>query len=414
MIGIDQYVAWPRLGNAVSDAIGAERMFSQLGFEEVTSPLLDASATGEALRHLLTDHLAQLTPDDSLVVFFAGHGHTHTAHLGDVSVKTGYLIPVDATPPSEQVAASWLRLDSWLSDVARLPPRHILVIIDACHSGVALESLIKWRGAAQSPTSELHELQLRRSRRIITSALDDQRAMDTGPYAGHSLFTGCLLEGLSGGLSEGGRRMATGSEIGLYLQRRVSSYPMSAQTPDFGAFELDDRGEIVIPLPEAPAPSGVGSSVPVAAQHELLIELGRGGMGVVHLARRADGRLIVVKRLRPELARNVKVRRSFLEEARIAARIKHPSVVEVLGTGFDAKGGPWLEMEWAPGVSLQALTDAAPLPWDLYVAVIDELLAGLHAAHTVVGDDGHTLELVHRDVSPHNVLVTYDGHAKII
>jgi ABC-type branched-subunit amino acid transport system substrate-binding protein len=89
-------------------------------------------------------------------------------------------------------------------------------------------------------------------------------------------------------------------------------------------------------------------------------------------------------------------------------------VVEVLGTGFDARGVPWLEMEWAPGVSLQALSDAVPVPWDLYVAVIGELLGGLHAAHTVVGDDGRTLELVHRDVSPHNVLVTYDGHAKVI
>jgi serine/threonine protein kinase/ABC-type branched-subunit amino acid transport system substrate-binding protein/uncharacterized caspase-like protein len=467
VIGIDQYVAWPVLSNAVSDATGVARLFRRLGFVEVTSPLLDGAATGEAMRRLLTDDLAQLAPDDSLVLFFAGHGHTHTANFSDVSVKTGYVIPVDAAGHSEHVAANWLRLDSWLSDVARLPPRHILVIIDACHSGVALGALIKWRGAGSSPTSELDELQERRSRRIITSALDDQRAMDSGPYPGHSLFTGCLIEGLSGGLSESGRRLATGSELGLYVQRRVSSYPMSRQTPDFGALELDDRGEIVVPLlsaneppnapappseplsstgasaeaalrvplplplaepsspsapagrrvdiPKVPAPHGMAMSLPTAAaQHELLVELGRGGMGVVHLARCADGRLIVVKRLRPELARNVNVRRSFLEEARIAARIKHSSVVEVFGTGFDAKGVPWLEMEWAPGVSLQALTDAAPLPWDLYVAVIAELLAGLHAAHTVVGEDGETLALVHRDVSPHNVLVTYEGHAKIL
>lgn len=479
VIGIDQYMAWPRLNNAVNDAVGAAQMFTRLGFEEVTPPLLDDAATGDAMRRLVTEDLARLEPSDSLVVFFAGHGHTHTVHYGDVSVKTGFVVPVDGAGQREQIAASWLRLDSWLSDVARLPPRHILVIIDACHSGVALGALIKWRTAAPGAIAS-DELQARRSRRVITSALDDQRAMDSGPYPGHSLFTGCLIEALSGGLSQGGRRVATGSEIGLYVQHRVSTYPMSQQTPDFGAFELDDRGEILVPVvsttwpgpaswpgpqpqpvaPDAPRrwlPTASGSVSPLepvaagaseadnaagrtlvhrpaelsasftatwcrddtdvqvmAPPHELLVELGRGGMGVVHLARRGDGQLLVVKRLRPDLARNVSVRRSFLEEARIAARIKHPNVVEVLATGFDARGVPWLEMEWAPGVSLQALTDAAPLSWDLYVAVMAELLVGLHAAHTVVGDDGKILELVHRDVSPHNVLVTYDGHAKVI
>jgi uncharacterized caspase-like protein len=190
-IGIDAYAAWPRLSNAVSDALGAARMFARLGFVEVAPPLLDDAATEDAMRRLLTDRLAQLSPDDNLVLFFAGHGHTHTVDLGDVSVKTGYVLPVDAARPTEHAAANWLRLDSWLSDVARLPPRHILVIIDACHSGVALGALVKWRGAAPAPSNDLEELRNRRSRRIITSALDDQRAMDTGPYPGHSLFTGC-------------------------------------------------------------------------------------------------------------------------------------------------------------------------------------------------------------------------------
>src|SRR5262249_36910120 len=156
--------------------------------EHLPSPLLDDAATGEAMRRLLTDDLAQLAKDDSLVVFFAGHGHTHTADLGDISVKTGYLIPVDAAAPGEQISASWLRLDGWLRAVARLPPRHILVIIDACHSGLALGSLVKGRGAAPAPAGDLEQLHARRSRRIITSALDDQRAMDNGPYPGHSLF----------------------------------------------------------------------------------------------------------------------------------------------------------------------------------------------------------------------------------
>src|SRR5262249_38617407 len=112
VIGIDQYRAWPQLSNAVSDAQGTARIFRRLGFVEVGSPLLDGAATGEAMRRLLTDHLAKLAPDDSLVVFFAGHGHTHTSSFGDTLVKTGYIIPVDAAGSGEHVAVDWLRLDS--------------------------------------------------------------------------------------------------------------------------------------------------------------------------------------------------------------------------------------------------------------------------------------------------------------
>jgi len=248
VIGIDRYVTWPRLANAVSDAAGALRLFKRLGFEEVTTPLFDDAATGEALRRLVTDDLGQLSPNDSLVLFFAGHGHTHTARFGNMSVKTGCVIPVDAARPGGHVSSSWLRLDTWLSDIARLPPRHILVIVDACHSGVALNTLHKWRGEGPELTTELAALQTRRSRRIITSALDDQHAIDSGPYPGHSLFTGCLIEALSGGLAKDGQCVATGREIGQYVQKRVRSYPLSTQTPDFGTFELDDRGDIVVPI----------------------------------------------------------------------------------------------------------------------------------------------------------------------
>lgn len=260
VIGIDHYLAWTRLENAVSDAAAVSRLFRRLGFDEVTRPLLDDAATGEALRRLVSDDLAQLSPDDSLVLFFAGHGHTHTAHFGDVSVKTGCVIPVDGARPHGHVASSWLRLDTWLSDIARLPPRHILVIVDACHSGISLAAAHRWRAEGPCPAEELTALQARRSRRIITSALDDQRAMDGGPYPGHSLFTGCLIEALSGGLAVRGQRVATGGELGLYLQQRVRSYPPLTQTPDFGAFELDNRGDLVLPL--EPEDSTAGPAAP--------------------------------------------------------------------------------------------------------------------------------------------------------
>lgn len=100
VIGIDRYHAWSHLSNAVSDALGTLRIFEQLGFEQACAPLLDTAVTGDALRRLVTDDLATLGPNDSLVLFFAGHGHTITrTYPGDAFGKMGYLIPVDGDPP---------------------------------------------------------------------------------------------------------------------------------------------------------------------------------------------------------------------------------------------------------------------------------------------------------------------------
>jgi len=224
------------------------RLFTGLGFTAAAEPLLNEAATAEAMRRLVTETLVRLAPEDSLVMFFAGHGYTRTSDLGNVSVKTGYLIPVDATEPQGRITANWLRLDGWLSDIARLPARHVLVLIDACHSGVALNMEAR-------PAEDRAVLARRRSRQVITSALDDQRAMDGGPYPGHSLFTGCLIEAFSGGLVAPGEHFVTGGEIGQYLKRRVAAYPPMTQTPDVGAFELDDRGDLIIPVSGTPAPA---------------------------------------------------------------------------------------------------------------------------------------------------------------
>lgn len=256
-IGIDGYQRWPRLGNAVRDAMGALQLFQRLGFESVTEPLLDHRATGGALQALVTDDLAGLGPDDSLVLFYAGHGGMRQHHLGDRMVRTGYLIPVDASDAPGKVS-TWIELEGWLRAVALLPARHVLVILDACHSGIALDPAIRWRDVSWVGEAPLPTLNARRSRRIITSALDDQLACDGGPVRGHSLFTGCLIEALTGGLRARHGGVATGSELGAYLQRRVESYPGSSQTPDFGAFAFDDRGEMLIPVA---APRRTRSSV---------------------------------------------------------------------------------------------------------------------------------------------------------
>src|SRR4029079_12063923 len=102
--------------------------------------------------------------------------------------------------------------ESWLTEITRIPAKHILVILDACHSGLALGPVIQWRsrGMEHARREPLEQLRARRSRRIITSALDDQLAMDGGPVPGHSLFTGCLIEGLTRDLGAVDRRITTG------------------------------------------------------------------------------------------------------------------------------------------------------------------------------------------------------------
>jgi hypothetical protein len=248
VIGIDRYRAWPRLANAVSDARGAQAAFGRLGFRHVGEPLLDEAATHAALHRLVTEDLAKLGKDDSLVLFFAGHGHTVTTDHAGVTLRRGYILPVDADPGS---AGSWLNLKTWLSEVAHLPPRHILVILDACHSGIALQdAAIRYRSGGAPLPEPMESLRARPSRRVITSALDDQLAQDSGPHAGHSLFTGYLIEALTRGLAaERKQPLVTGSDIGNYVQRRVREHARSEQTPDIGTLELHGHGDLIVQLP---------------------------------------------------------------------------------------------------------------------------------------------------------------------
>jgi uncharacterized caspase-like protein len=222
VIGIDRYQRWPSLSNAVNDARGTLALFEQLGFVPAAPMLIDAAATGRAIRSLVKDDLVTIEPEDSLVLFYSGHGGNQEHLVGDQELTTGYLIPVDA----EDKVSTWVDLEEWLRSVARLPAKHILVILDACHSGIALDPIIKWRDG-MSRSEPLAKLKARPSRRIITSARGDERAMDGGPYPGHSLFTGCLIDALTHGLRRNGVLVTTGSELGLYLQRRVETYPQS-------------------------------------------------------------------------------------------------------------------------------------------------------------------------------------------
>ena len=257
MIGIDRYRKWDHLDNAVSDARGVLAAFEDLGFVSVVAPLLDDAATGDAIRCIPAGLAPALDENDSLVVFFAGHGHTTTARFPDgLHISKGYLIPVDADCDGRRYD-TWQRIEPWLTTIAELPPRHILVILDSCHSGIALSRGIQHRGLGVRPDGSPKPFHERRSRRILTSALDDQGAMDSGPIAGHSVFTGCLIEALRGGAGTRHHESATVgvNEIAEYVRRRVREYSEFEQVPGLGCLELDDSGELLLSLQQPRAVS---------------------------------------------------------------------------------------------------------------------------------------------------------------
>lgn len=156
-------------------------------------------------------------------------------------------------------------------------------------------------------------------------------------------------------------------------------------------------------------------------RYELLIELGRGGMASVWVAREPSDvgdRLIALKAMLPELARQSSdFRAMFLEEGQTVRSIDHPNVVKVHEVGED-HGVLFMAMEWIQGDSLRAIIREAkkrrPIPPEMAVRVIADTAAGLHAAHELRGWDGELRNLVHCDVSPHNILVGIDGRARLV
>jgi len=250
-IGIDVYTHWPMLHNAVSDARGVYELFvEKFGAHAPVPPLFDHAATKSAIQRLIDDGLRKaLEPDDALILFFAGHGHTRLDKVGGKTVETGYLVPVEARAGVDEHWSDYLPIDSFLETIAKLPARHILVILDACRSGFALGSSLKvFRTSARYE----RDLANRLSRKVITSARRDQPALDGGPVAGHSLFTGTLIDGLNWGTADlDGNGIVTSSELGLFAQQRVGQASESRQTPDFGSFHFDDRGELILSLWDA-------------------------------------------------------------------------------------------------------------------------------------------------------------------
>jgi eukaryotic-like serine/threonine-protein kinase len=157
-------------------------------------------------------------------------------------------------------------------------------------------------------------------------------------------------------------------------------------------------------------------------RYEFLCPIAEGGMASVWVARvqgkHGFEKLFAIKTILPQYAGDERFQRMFLEEARISSRIEHPNVAQILDLG-DEQGTLYLVMEWVDGDSLSKLQRAlerkgSSIPYGISLRILADACAGLHAAHELSDKDGAPLGVVHRDISPQNILVTTKGAAKII
>lgn len=157
-----------------------------------------------------------------------------------------------------------------------------------------------------------------------------------------------------------------------------------------------------------------------SSRYRLLVELGHGGMANVFLAVQLGSagfrRLAVLKRLRSALSHDSEFLEMFLQEARLAARLNHPNVVHTHEVGQDEECH-FMALEYLQGQSYQSVlqrTGRENYDFAYSVRVLIEALKGLEYAHNLKDFDGTPLHVVHRDISPSNIFITYDGQIKIL
>lgn len=160
----------------------------------------------------------------------------------------------------------------------------------------------------------------------------------------------------------------------------------------------------------------------IIGNYALFDQIGAGGMGVVYLGRVVGAtdheRVVAIKRAHPSAARDAECIGMFHEEIRLHAHVRHQNVVAAVDMVED-RGELLLVMEYVHGQALGALMREArdyqePIPLEICTAIACDMLHGLHAAHSAVGEHGEPLGIVHRDVSPQNILVGCDGAAHVL
>lgn len=188
--------------------------------------LLDTQATRARIMETFLSY-ESLSPDDRLLVFFAGHGSTVSSSRGPV----GYLVPVDGKLKDK---SSLIRWDDLTRNADIIPAKHVLFVMDACYSGLAIQ-----RTSSAGERRFVSDMMQRSSRQVITAGKADEVVADGGgPTGNNSIFTGYLLEGLAGNAADQ-EGVITASNLMNYAYRKVATDSRSKQTPHFGHIDGD-------------------------------------------------------------------------------------------------------------------------------------------------------------------------------
>jgi uncharacterized caspase-like protein len=257
VIGAAAYTnGWPRLGGVPADVRSVGAALRGAGFKviEVMNPTL--ARLESSLRSFIAEH--GQNPNNRLLIYFAGHGHTLKSAAGS---QLGYLVPVDAPVPTERnvgaFKAAALSMDSIENLAKQIDAKHALFVFDSCFSG----TFFKMRAAPESITLKTTQP----VRQFITAGSADQPVPDV------SVFRQQFLAGIKGEADLNGDGYVTGSELGMFLEDRVTNYSRQTQTPQYGKIRDPslDKGDFVFALASAPARPAPAPSVaidPVAAE----------------------------------------------------------------------------------------------------------------------------------------------------
>ena len=241
VVGINDYQFAPPLTYACNDAEGVKKaLIEKLNFnEDKICLLLNEQATRVSIMERFLALAKRAEPNDRILFFFAGHGHTEQGNRGE----TGFLFPVDGTAEN---LATLIRWDDLTRNADLISAKHMLFIMDACYGGLAVA-----RYVPPGSMRFLKDMLARYSRQVLTAGKADEVVADSGgPREGHSIFTGHLLEAFDGAASNQAGVLTAGGVM-AYVYDRVANDQNSQQTPHYGS--LDGDGDLVF-LPEMRKP----------------------------------------------------------------------------------------------------------------------------------------------------------------
>ena len=232
IIGINKYQHASPLAHARNDAEAVvDVLKSSFAFPaENLDVLLDDSATRQEIMKTFLGYAdtSRINVDDRILVVFAGHGHTVSAHRGEI----GFLVPVDGNTSDLSTLIRW---DDLTRSADLIPAKHMLFVMDACYGGLALTRTAIPPGSMRF----LKDMLQRFSRQVLTAGKADEVVADAGgSRSGHSIFTSHLLDGIEGA-AIGPSGILTGYGLMAYVYDKVGKDVHSRQTPHFGFFDGD-------------------------------------------------------------------------------------------------------------------------------------------------------------------------------